>query len=260
MAISISPNPDRPQGRSPLEPSPTFPFDNCYHWVDCSATVRIRRCEDGDGLYDDSTAPVLSTRDHVRMARLFSEDYARMDAIAAATAQGRGHQCNDLPTSAGVDADNLPAEAAPPNSTQKHASHISLSQGLYPWDRALGAPDDAPNQATDGHPGRSPSLGDLADDFHEGDFFGLTMVDDDEFAPLVDVWFDIAEHLTAASIPSPTELFKEREEMKAIILTARMRNPHVRLPPRNGELEREVHPSQGDSDAEQIVDSHDSVD
>ncbi|KAJ2979835.1 hypothetical protein NUW54_g11086 [Trametes sanguinea] len=175
----------------------------------------------------------------------------------AATAQGREPQCNDLLTSADVDVDNRPAEAAPLNPTHKHASRpsTSSSRSSCPWDRAVGTAEDAPNQATNGHPG-SESLGKLADDVHELDIFGLTTLGDDEFAPLVNVWFDIAEHLTAASIPSPAEFFKEREEMRAIILAARMRNPHVRLP--HGELEREVHSSEDDSDAEEIVESHDN--
>ncbi|KAI9067494.1 hypothetical protein FKP32DRAFT_1673039 [Trametes sanguinea] len=211
MVIPIHPNADCLPGRSAINTEPEFPFHNCYHWIDCSATVRVRRKDD---LYDDTAGVKVNARQHVAMSKVFFEDYARIDAFKAA--QG-GTDADDCEGWNHEDVSN----ADPPEEAKCHDSlHLNFARSFT----------------------HSPSLGSVPtseqpDDLYGLDVFGLTRDDDAEFLPLVHLWFELTEHFTADSIPDPMEFFQEQETIANIIRGARRRNPHARLPPRNGELE-----------------------
>ncbi|EIW54318.1 uncharacterized protein TRAVEDRAFT_52026 [Trametes versicolor FP-101664 SS1] len=51
--------------------------------------------------------------------------------------------------------------------------------------------------------------------------------------PLVDLWFELADRLTADTIPSPLEFYQERDAIIEIFKDARARLPHVPTPLRN---------------------------
>ncbi|KAJ2967146.1 hypothetical protein NUW54_g13595 [Trametes sanguinea] len=60
--------------------------------------------------------------------------------------------------------------------------------------------------------------------------FGFEVDDTAELMPLVDLWFELTDHLTPETIPSPTELYEEHEEIMRIIHDARERAPSIRAP------------------------------
>ncbi|KAJ2968865.1 hypothetical protein NUW54_g13098 [Trametes sanguinea] len=60
--------------------------------------------------------------------------------------------------------------------------------------------------------------------------FGFEVDDAAELMPLVDLWFELTDHLTADTIPSPVEFYQEREEIMRIIHDARERAPSIRVP------------------------------
>ncbi|CDO78120.1 hypothetical protein BN946_scf184596.g2 [Trametes cinnabarina] len=217
MAIPIDPNCDRPQNRDPILTDPPFPFDNCYHWVDCSATIRIRRRE---GLYDDCAAVKLSAQQHLAMSKAFCEDYNCLDAF-------EGHQSV-------VDSSDRDEWTSTRCFTPSSEDSTLL--------------DDI------GDGGEQ-----VADNIYEFDVFNLSRDDDAEFLPLVDLWFDLENHLKADSIPSPMDFFQEQEAMRAIIQDARRRNPDVRLPPRNGDLDLDSDLSDVDEDSASDQCSDDSL-
>ncbi|KAJ2974335.1 hypothetical protein NUW54_g11908 [Trametes sanguinea] len=181
---------------------------------DCSATVRVRRKDD---LYDDTAAVKVNARQHVAMSKIFFEDYARIDASKAA--QG-GPDADDCEGWNHGDVSN----ADPPEEAKHHNSiHRSFAAAARSFTHSL--------------PLGSVPQNKQPDDLYGLDVFGLTRDDDAEFLPLVHLWFELTEHLTADSITDPMEFFQEQEAIANIIRAARWRNPHARLPSRNGELE-----------------------
>ncbi|KAI8978347.1 hypothetical protein BD414DRAFT_495277 [Trametes punicea] len=258
MVVPIHPNLDRPQGRTPIKTETPFPFGNCYHWVDNSVTVRIRRKDD---LYDDSSAVKVSPQQHVAMTRLFAEDCNRINAFVEAR-QAEGHagyeawyernacsaDSDDEDNSHGCSWRQVPRRKHTPSSQD---SRLSDNSGDEPRERPMNSADvRACTDASD--PSRSRAS---MDDIYRMDIFNLARDDDAQFLPLVDLWFNLAEHLSEEAIPSPLEFREEQEAMKRIIREARERNPHVHLPPRNGALDLEFDADLSESESDQDEDA-----
>lgn len=209
MVIPIYPNTVHPAGRAAIPPEVPFPFPNCYFWVSTSLTVRIRRKAIR---YDDSCAPILGIPESLSFGERFKEDYKRKQAVRNAKAGdavfGGGpsgacappsppmvHDANDQHPPESIDS-NLADDDADtlPEGGATHTDTDSVD--------TLFTPSGRENQ---------PAFIDSVVEILQMDFFGFNPDDTVEFLPLVDLWFEITNHLTADAIPNPMELFKERD-------------------------------------------------
>ncbi|KAI9067481.1 hypothetical protein FKP32DRAFT_265968 [Trametes sanguinea] len=215
MAIPIYPNTSHPSGRTPIDPETPFPFPNCYHWVRSTEEVRIRRIEE---MYDDARAVKLSALQHVMIQRAFSDDYRRLYSfrkarLAAALPEEKDTQAQgDL-----VEPVRLPRiHVSLPQSTSSSQDSqlsdratIARSRGdedtLATGGRSLTIPRcDSPVR-------RSHKINPDLEAIVRMDLFNLAHDDATEYLPLVDLWFELTEHLTAETIPSPLEFQNERD-------------------------------------------------
>ncbi|KAI0327938.1 hypothetical protein GY45DRAFT_1256110 [Cubamyces sp. BRFM 1775] len=207
MVIPIYPNQHHPQGRTPLKPETPFPFHNCYHWIENMATVRIRRKDD---LYDDGDAVKLGIRQHLAMGRMFSDDCDRIEAA-----------CEAMYTNDPMWRAMHTCESSDESDEEDRRDARDRSKGALRGPRAESSPD---SRLSDGSGDELPRTAHLANHSHKVDssvndllkmdVFNLSHDDDDQFLPLVDLWFDLAVHLSEDDIPSPLEFFEEQEAIK----------------------------------------------
>ncbi|KAI9067479.1 hypothetical protein FKP32DRAFT_265828 [Trametes sanguinea] len=237
MVLPIFPNTNHPSGRTTIDPEDSFPFSNCYFWLAGTVEVRIRNKGD---MYDNSRAVKLWPMDHVAIELGFSGDFRRVHRFwksqqAAAPAHNSHHSHDD-----GLAVEpkrRVPIPALMPQSTLSSPGSRFAGRSCgrqSSGDNATLAPgsgvasttcSDSSQHNTKYHPEIEAILG--------MDIFMLAHDDAAEFIPLVDLWFELTEHLTADSIPSPQEFFKERDTIARIIRDARARSPHVPTPLRN---------------------------
>ncbi|EIW54300.1 uncharacterized protein TRAVEDRAFT_132446 [Trametes versicolor FP-101664 SS1] len=210
MVIPIYPNTAHPAGRPPISPESPFPFPNCYFWIMNNLTVRIRRKAIR---YDDSCAPILSVPESMTIESRFMPDYRRINAFLREKRGPAGNVDGYGDDSGQSDPPSPPlgyvAEDRAPSETDRHRivndDADSLLEGSDLHEDS--DPDDIPTTPGDDDP---PIRGDLAL-IMEMDIFGHNVDHTAEFLPLVDLWFEVADHLTAETIPSPVELYKERD-------------------------------------------------
>ncbi|KAI0326071.1 hypothetical protein GY45DRAFT_1356434 [Cubamyces sp. BRFM 1775] len=219
MAIPIFPNTQHPRSRPPIQPKTPFPFPNCYHWIENDTTVRVRR---KDEQYDDTNAVELSAMQHVMIDIGFSDDYKRMDEFLDVTAA-------TIPS---------PASTPPrPVSRTSQPSRFSVQSDGAVTGRSEDADSLPEGEIAGDDPSHSPHDEDHCDhtvtDIFRMDIFGLMHDDSAELLPLVDLWYELTEHLSADTIPSPLEFYKERDAIIRIIRAARWRSPNVPTPLRN---------------------------
>ncbi|KAJ2996754.1 hypothetical protein NUW54_g7204 [Trametes sanguinea] len=205
MVIPILPNTFHPSGhRAPIRTHPTFPFDNCFHWVRNDMTVRIRRKA---VRYDDANAVKVDAVQHLEIDKGFWEDYDRMEAYASFRA----------------DEDSGHGDEAPHSEDEGDIQSVEADD----FDTLPEALSDA--RSTDsGYPpsGSSSAVSrDSVAALMRMDILGLNMDDTVEFLPLVDMWYELTEHLTKETIPSPFEFYKECDTIMRIIHDARERAP-----------------------------------
>ncbi|KAI0645093.1 hypothetical protein C8Q79DRAFT_751798 [Trametes meyenii] len=222
MAIPICPNERCLSGRLPVRTETPFPFGNCYHWVDTQATVRVRRHLD---MYDESNAVKVSSLEHIRMEKAFCEDCDRIDDFAEA--QEREASVSPSHSRSG--------RSYSPSSQDSRLSDRSTEQSDCSDSSGRSGSGDADDSSTDTRSDNERRGGWTLDDIYRLDVFNLSQDVDDEFFPLVDLWFELGDHLSEDAIPSPTEFDEERKAIARIILDARQRNRAARLPSRNGE-------------------------
>lgn len=216
MAIPIYPNTKHPSERSPVQSETPFPFPNCYHWIDSKATVRIRRKTDP---YDDSHAIKISSLQHVKLGRSFSGDYDRIyewqqAKLHLVTEDSDGSDSGD-PRSSSPAHIVLPAPSPPSESSSSLASGLSGSSGGVPPHRDAHSAtsvshDDGESELPRPHSPEGDTEPPLETLFRL-DIFGLAHDDTAELIPLVDLWFELTDHLTADTIPSPLDFYKERD-------------------------------------------------
>ncbi len=219
MVIPIAPNDSHPRGRIPVHPSPSFPFANCFHWIESNVTVRIRVQEDG---FVHDRAVSLSAEEHVALMRRFEEDYERIGNFYAEQ-EARLHHCSlDNPQNAktqttaasggaqqftqGVSDEHLSAAYLRYAREEGMLTSILMSDSSAGWEFES---DLGRGSSINGAPASPTSASD--DEFV--DVFGRAPDPTTGLIPLVDAWMDIDQHLSADSIPSPEELENEVEEM-----------------------------------------------
>ncbi|KAI0664030.1 hypothetical protein C8Q70DRAFT_905978 [Cubamyces menziesii] len=205
MVIPIYPNTRHPHGsRSPILPEKPFPFPNCYHWIDTTEGVRIRRRNEP---FDDSNAIKLDAGEHVMIDVKFSDDYKRIDDFfheldVRAEMEGDsgvGSTASASPaTSSALGSSFPPPQACPPLT---HSDVTSNGSGDIAGDEGNGSSyqDDENNH--------DPTVVEL----FKMDIFNLSHDHTAELLPLVDLWYELTDHLTADTIPSPLDFRKECE-------------------------------------------------
>ncbi|KAI0664038.1 hypothetical protein C8Q70DRAFT_905144 [Cubamyces menziesii] len=201
MVIPIYPNPARPQGRDPLKPETPFPFHNCYHWIENTTTVRIRRKDD---LYDDVNAVKLGARQHLAMGRMFSDDYDRMEAACEVMYANDPVWRAMHPRESGGESDEDDRV-----DRSRRASHGPRTEASP--DSRLS--DDSGGERSARPDSRCHEAGSSVNDLLTMDVFNFAHDDDNQFLPLVDLWFELVTHLSEEDIPSPLEFYKERDAM-----------------------------------------------
>ncbi|OSC96772.1 hypothetical protein PYCCODRAFT_1462277 [Trametes coccinea BRFM310] len=233
MVIPIHPNTYRTSdNRAPVRTQPPFPFDNCFHWIESGLIVRVRRKATR---YDDANAYKLNFYEQMEMDKKFLPDHMRIEAFLRARAdeageadlrlrphtdslphQSFGSRCqstspgSDIESRLGDDVDSLPEGPGAPNDSDDTDDSDPASP------RTL-SPDDN-------------SAADIVEAFFKMDILGFNVDDTAELMPLVDLWFELTDHLTAETIPNPMDLHKEHEEIMRIIHDARERAPSIRAP------------------------------
>ncbi|OSC96774.1 hypothetical protein PYCCODRAFT_1249038 [Trametes coccinea BRFM310] len=234
MVIPIYPNVTHPSGRSPLYPEKAFPFPNCYHWIETMARIRIRRKPEQ---YDETNAISLSARQHIMIDELFTEDYQRIEAFERNQLATIMEDENvDGDATAALEHDRLaPAMLHPGSSTTNDSRLSAPSTYLPPYTdgesmRHQNDFDGEPSNASLRDP---PKYDATVQALFEMDIFNLSHDGDAEFLPLVNLWFELDEHLTPDTVPSPLNFYRERDAIARIIREARIRSPKVPTPSRN---------------------------
>ncbi|KAI0669541.1 hypothetical protein C8Q78DRAFT_992654 [Trametes maxima] len=205
MAIPIYPNERHPRGRTPVHTESPFPFRNCYHWVDTQATVRVRRHPD---MYDESNAVKVSSLEHIRMEKAFCEDCDRIDDFAEAQER---------------EASVSPSHSRSRRSYSPSSQDSRLSdRSCVPSDRSdssgSSTSEDADDSSTDTNSDNERRGEWTLDDIYRLDVFNLSQDMDDEFFPLVDLWFELEAHLSEETIPSPNEFDEERKAIARLVV------------------------------------------
>ncbi|KAI0774881.1 hypothetical protein BD413DRAFT_537350 [Trametes elegans] len=224
MVIPISSNADHPRGRAPIQTETPFPFPNCFHWIDNHLVVRVRRKEER---YDDVRAVTVSLKQDITLERPFAEDYARINAFHAERLAAAEEHTPRLP-------DGSPVA----QSKRDHDDDDADRRSAYTNSDVDTLPDgsnDDPS-ASESMPPTTPqsslapasASADSVDAVLKMDFFGAHTDDTAELIPLVDLWFELTDHLNPETIPSPLNLYREREAVMRIIHDARERAPSVR--------------------------------
>ncbi|KAI0364944.1 hypothetical protein BV20DRAFT_1039134 [Pilatotrama ljubarskyi] len=205
MAIPIYPNTSHPQCRPPIRTEDPFPFPNCYYWIRNYLTVRIRRKATR---YDDAHAVAMGDMQDMRLESSFREDYARINAFhrekLASAADASFHGVKD------------PRETFTPAQDAGTPDSNVIHMGADDFDllrEGSAATDHTRSSATSSGSSASvcsePSSDDPIAAIMQMDIFGFNVDDTVELMPLVDLWFELTDHLTAETIPSPVELYKE---------------------------------------------------
>ncbi|KAM5537964.1 hypothetical protein V8D89_008440 [Ganoderma adspersum] len=183
-----------------------FPFKNCFFWVDGDTELRIRIRRGDDG-YDDRKAVSLAFRPHLHLLRSFAPDLARMSDFLS---QPRDAPATHPPTAA---SDGTPS--MPPNP------HYDCMEGRLPvllddGDAVHRRPRDDVNDnkpsSSDSPPSSIPPS---VEELLSLDLFGWQPNPATKYIPLVNCWFELEEHLSESTIPSPVGLWTEQQRIGA---------------------------------------------
>ncbi|KAI0669551.1 hypothetical protein C8Q78DRAFT_1040799 [Trametes maxima] len=228
MVIPIYPNTSHPRGRLPIHTETPFPFPNCYYWIKNRCNVRIRRKA---VRYDDTRAVILGIGEDMDLEGMFLEDYERIYAtqrLKLEAAMGvllddvsRTHECVQDCT------DALPLD-----------SNIVLIDPAGPGDVTLTTADlnhrhedfSDTSSRSSSHDATRPDECDPISNILNLEIFSCDMDDTVELLPLVDLWFELTDHLSADSIPNPAGFCEEHHRIMQIIHDARERAPSIRMP------------------------------
>ena len=173
-------------------------------------TVRIRRKDDR---YDGANAVKITPRQHVMIEVEFGDDYKRLDAfeqerdrvdLEASSTTAEATQCPPEPTNARpTSSSSRDSRLSDQSDCMTH--HARNTDGLVEGDATPGRLDS-----------ESPRDDEMKSDLvvealFTVDVFNMAHDDSAEAVLLVDLWFELTEHLSADTIPNPLDFYKERE-------------------------------------------------
>ena len=254
MVVPIFPNTQcSSDTRRPIRPLRDFPFPNCFHWINANTYVRMRR--HSTPFVDDSRAIRLDSDQDYAALWTFKQDYERMktlpsnrdldDSSSMASSSEGGSSavpswalqdpviqeaCSFLEFSEWqrwrddvLDANgqerlrkpSLPGDAASGFDT---ASTASCASSQTSSSSSFDSGEDGSHQQA--HANELYSVVEDTLDSQEeisciANISGWNVDPTIPLYPLLDFWFELEEHLTAESIPSPVEWFEEERKINA---------------------------------------------
>ncbi|KAI0740884.1 hypothetical protein C8Q76DRAFT_206030 [Earliella scabrosa] len=241
MCIPIFPNATHPRDRSALHTEPEFPYSNCYHLSNIpQQTVRIRpRAEE----FEDDNAYKLPMGTRIALWDMLDEDAERMLANRARYAQSTSPPLVD--TQEVTPLTEKPATGARSTaSLEERSLHGGRANSELMTENAVQtqAATEVSNEKCsmdgeslpmeDDHDCRSISSAGSFDVPSANASF-IRRVDNEppappapprETWPLVDLWFELTEHLAEHEIPNPQDFLKESAALAALVRTALQRS------------------------------------
>ena len=213
--MPISPNTQYLKSRSPVTPQPSFPFGNCFLWIDSTILLRVKVREEG---YDDSQATKLTAYDHCKLHSCFDGECQRKvqimreyeathpaDTSVSRAGDESGMEYRLSPRGSHVSWNPSPSSREPsPPSSISDPEDGSVRTNMEPlFERSA-------NGSTS-----SISSVESIDDLRGYNLFGWDPDPTVLFLPLVDIWFELPEHLDESSIPSPLDFHKEEAMVRS---------------------------------------------
>ncbi|TFK84698.1 hypothetical protein K466DRAFT_496076 [Polyporus arcularius HHB13444] len=217
MVLPIHPNTQFAKGRRPMNCTPQFPFPHCYLWIRSMMSLRVRT-KRGVDVYDNDKAMTVSIDSHVAFMSAWNEDSRRMFALRRAALSSLSGQ---TPSSEGKLRKSPPPEVVQPNAEHSPSfATLSIPPPLRIYrDGSASSDDEDTSQASDDaespHAPTLPPIPPLMELAIDTDVFGWAADPKVPFVPLVDLWFELEDHLSPANIPSPVELWREQETIGA---------------------------------------------
>ncbi|KAI0711706.1 hypothetical protein C8Q76DRAFT_622893 [Earliella scabrosa] len=178
MVIPIAPHTAPCPQRDCVVSTPTFPFTNCYFWLESRMFLRVRVSR--TNRYTTDRSYMLDIPQHLAREDGFGEDYARISRFQKDMVQSATH-------------------------TQVDSSELeTTSDTVHDHDSSSPVMDQSCSALV-----RPPTIKELV----STDLFGWDYNPATQYIPLVDLWLEIDDHLAADSIPSPVELWREQAMM-----------------------------------------------
>ncbi len=201
MVMPIHPNTEHLRGRTPIRTDPLFPYKNCFFWIESELSVRVKVSPGG---YDDKGAIAMGAREHLETSRCWMEDFDRLDSFLD-----------------GMDAKYAGEPPAMITDVLPYSSTISALPPPHTFDDNSDESDsdveDSADEDDDAISRFDPEdLAELKGLFSHNPF-GWDRDPKAKFLPLVDLWLELEEHLTAAEIPSPVEFYKEQAAITSYV-------------------------------------------
>lgn len=201
MIMPIHPNTQNLGERTPILSQPTFPYNNCFFWIESEMSVRVKVSPNE---YDDRKAIKVGALEHLAASRCWVNDWERMDLDAfPEDLQPKAEEyppavSNLLPYTPTILTYTLPSleddlKDSEDSDTDKEESEVDESHYLTPK--------------------LSPKHVAELQQFFSFDPFGWDYDPQAKFLPLVDLWLDLEEHLAAEEIPNPLGFYKEQNEV-----------------------------------------------
>ena len=189
MVTPIAPNASL--GRPAVHPSTPFPFPNCYHWIKNQMFIRVKvRPED----YDHVHAVRLDPGEHIALATSFTNDFVRIS-------EHRRRKREEAAAASGVTIAPDSESEHDSESTSELDVESALSHSEKHDDSQAGSSDTSNTTALD-----------------KIDVFGWNPDPNVGLLPLVDLWFELDEHLSPDTIPSPLDLAEEEKSIQSYVL------------------------------------------
>ncbi|KAI0697390.1 hypothetical protein C8T65DRAFT_662152 [Cerioporus squamosus] len=238
MVIPIAPNQHCTGERRPVNPTPSFPFSNCYHWIMNSVTVRVRVHQDG---VEHDRAIKLPPAERYALNKGFSPDCQRIgkflrDKHGSSSARNDGTEPSDpIKASSTCGDDTQKPGLIDAKPSLQGGGRIDVLTDTYlrlvtqrglrrsgppsQSDASVRSPNHSSEDVLSGsrEAQKQSTVTPMTSRDSGVDVFGWDPDPNTAKLPLVDAWLDIDKHLTEDDIPSPLELQKEIEEITAIV-------------------------------------------
>ena len=256
MVVPIFPNTQcSSDTRRPIRPLRDFPFPNCFHWINASTYVRMRR--HSTPFVDDSRAIRLDSDQDYAALWAFKQDYERMKtlppnrdlddsssiaslseeespAVLNCALEGpvvrearfsvefsewqrwrdamAGEDVQERPRKPSLPCDAAQAPASDTTSTTSCADSQTSDSSSFDFNEDGWHRQERANKL---YSVVEDTLDSQAEISYIANTSGWNVDPTTPLYPLVDFWFELEEHLTAESIPSPVEWFEEERKINA---------------------------------------------
>ncbi len=225
MVHPIHPN-AKYANKEPLRTSPILPFPNCYFWFRSSMSLRVR-VKRGEDWYDNDNSIAIPIPEILKldwyddvphMSALLKLDAGTCTCIKRSTAvfyylnltaissdrTGGSHMLSIGPSLPPPLRTYMPSLDIGENYTPPQVTDLPAAD----VENALRSPRSSSHLPT-----TSSLPPHLLQDCLKFNLLGWEEDPTFKFIPLVDLWFDLEDHLSSESIPSPVDLWMEQERI-----------------------------------------------